>query len=391
MMSREELRQLASFECRHPSEVAVSFYFKPSTPHDKSHREEAILAKDIVRKTLQEVEAEGESRDAVADLECILQLAERLHGNQARSKAVFACHARGIWQEFDVPTVAASTRLYVNRRFQLKPLAPVFSDHPRVWIAIIDRQNARVFELQFEQIREHAALSISLTRHGRSDGFGGYDAGHTQRHEDDETRRHFRDVAELLKNGVEKKQFDALVIGCHEVNWPEIEAQLHPYIKKKLLGRFTADFATLTEALAKQEAQRILRESLETHHQSLIREVVDGAKSNGLGVTGLRRVLRATELGEVETLLMTTDYTSRAVECTNCGHLDSHLVPYCPLCGRATRVLTDVCEALVPAAIKNHIGLVLVPRDDNFDRLGNIAALLRFRADRNTNRLLAAS
>lgn len=391
MISREELRQLASFECRHPGEVAISFYFKPSTPQDKSHREEAILAKDIVRKTLQEVQAEGESRDAVADLERIAQMAERLHGNQARSKAVFACHARGIWQEFDVPTVAASTRIFVNRRFHLKPLAPVFSDYPRLWIAVIDRQTARLFELQFEEIREHTTLNNSLTRHGRSDGFAGYDAGHTQRHEEDEARRHFCGVGELLKNGAEKKQFEALVIGCNEVNWPDIEAQLHPYVKKKLLGRFTADFATLTDAQAKQEAERILRDSLEKHHQALIREVVNGAKGSGLGVTGLRRVLRATELGEVETLLMTTDYTSRAVECTSCGHIDSHLVPYCPLCGRATRVLGDVCEALVPAAIKNNIGLVLVPRDEAFDRLGNIAALLRFRADRNTNQLLAAS
>src|SRR5205823_12930589 len=96
-------------------------------------------------------------------------------------------------------------------------------------------------------------------------------------------------------------------------------------------------------------------------------------------------------MGEVETLLMASDYTARAVECTSCGHVDSHLVPYCPLCGRATRQLDDVCEALVPVAIKNNIGLVLVPRDDTLDRVGNILALLRFRAERNTNQLLAAS
>ncbi|HUK48891.1 MAG TPA: host attachment protein [Terriglobales bacterium] len=391
MISREELRQLASFECRHPGELAISFYFKPTTPQDKSHREEAILAKDLVRKTLQELSVNADGRDATNDLERILQLAERMHGNQARSKAVFACHARGIWQEFDVPAVAPSTKLYVNRRFHLKPLAPVFSDYPRLWIALIDRQNARFLELQFEQIRENGSLNSSLTRHGRSDGYAGYDAGHTQRHEEDEARRHFYAVAEFLKNGAEKKQFEALVIGCHDVNWPDLEAQLHPYVKKKLLGRFSADLGTLTDAQAKQQAERILHQSLEKYHQELVREAVDGAKSNGLGVTGLRRVLRATEMGEVETLLMTNDYTARAVECTSCGHIDSHLVPYCPLCGRATRVLIDVCEALVPVAIKNNIGLVLVPRDEKFDSIGNIAALLRFRADRNTNQMQAAS
>jgi peptide subunit release factor 1 (eRF1) len=149
--------------------------------------------------------------------------------------------------------------------------------------------------------------------------------------------------------------------------------------------------STLTDVQAKQEAERIVRESLQQHHENLVREVIDGARSNGFGVTGLRRVLRATEMGEVETLVMTSDYTARAVECTACGHMDSHMVPYCYLCGRATRQLDDICEALVPAAIKNNIGLVLVPRDETLDRVGNIAALLRFRADRNTNQLLAAS
>jgi hypothetical protein len=67
------------------------------------------------------------------------------------------------------------------------------------------------------------------------------------------------------------------------------------------------------------------------------------------------------------------------------------MVPYCPVCGRATRQLDDVCEALVPNVVKNNIALVLMPPGDSLDRVGNIAALLRFRADRNKNDLLAAS
>ena len=46
---------------------------------------------------------------------------------------------------------------------------------------------------------------------------------------------------------------------------------------------------------------------------------------------------------------------------------------------------------LVPAALMGNIGLVVVPQDDALDRVGNVAALLRFRADRNKNQLRAAS
>ncbi|HZQ20371.1 MAG TPA: hypothetical protein VFA90_16880 [Terriglobales bacterium] len=390
MITREELRQLASFECHLASEAAVSFYFKPPAPQDKSHREETILAKDVVRQTMQDLQSNGRRHPAMADLERILQLADNLRGDQSRARAILACNGSGIWKEFDVPTVAASTKVVVNRRFHLKPLAPVFSEFPRLWVAMVDRQRARVLDIQFEQVQELADLTNPVPRHGRSDGYGGYDGGHAERHEEDEFRRHYRTLAELLKNGAEKKQFEALVIGCHEVNWPEVESQLHALVRKKLLGRFSGDIGTLSDAQAKSEADRILHESLQRHHQDLIREAVEGARSNGLGVTGLRRVLRATEQGEVETLLMSSDYIARAVECTACGHIDSHLVRYCPLCGRATRKLEDVCEALVPAAIKNNIELVVVPRSEHFDRVGNIAALLRFRADRNVNQLMAS-
>jgi peptide subunit release factor 1 (eRF1) len=368
MISREELLRLADFECRHPNEIAVSFYFEPATPKDKSHREEAIEAKDLVRRTLQELEVNGRSREVVADLQKILQLAERLHGNQARAKAVFACAGRQLWLEFDLPPSGERTRLFVNRRFHLKPLASLFSEYPRLWVALVDRQNARFLEMYFDDIKEQGAIKNPAPRHGHSDGFGGYDAGHAQRHSDDEARRHYRMVSEFLKGAAERKQLEGLIVGCHDVNWPELQSQLHPDVQKKVIGRFSQE-----------------------HHASLLRETLDESRSNGRGVTGLRRVLRSIELGEVDSLLMSRDYSARAVECTNCRHLDSHLVPYCPVCGRATRQLDDVCEALIPKAVRNSISLVLLPSNDTLDNIGNIAALLRFRADRNTNQMLAAS
>jgi len=45
----------------------------------------------------------------------------------------------------------------------------------------------------------------------------------------------------------------------------------------------------------------------------------------------------------------------------------------------------------VPIAVRKNLSVVLLPRDETLDKIGNIAALLRFRADRNTNQLRAAS
>ncbi len=91
------------------------------------------------------------------------------------------------------------------------------------------------------------------------------------------------------------------------------------------------------------------------------------------------------ELGEVQTLLVGQNYHSQAVECSGCGHLDAHLVSFCPVCGRQTREVVDVGEAILPWVIRHNIELFYVKDDPEFDKVGNIAALLRFRSEQNSN------
>ena len=134
-----------------------------------------------------------------------------------------------------------------------------------------------------------------------------------------------------------------------------------------------------------------MRESLAQHRHDQMREVLSQARSNGRGVTGLRRVLRSLEMGEVQMLLLGENYSAHAVECTSCGHLDAHMVRYCPVCGRSTKELEDVCDAIVPAAIRRDVELVFVKDEPEFDRVGSIAALLRFRVDQKKSGMAAAS
>ncbi len=96
-------------------------------------------------------------------------------------------------------------------------------------------------------------------------------------------------------------------------------------------------------------------------------------------------MLRSLESGEVQTLLVGQSYHAQAVECAGCGHLDAHLVSFCPACGRETREVVDVAEAILPRVIRQDIELFYVDGDSEFDKVGNIAALLRFRSDQNNN------
>jgi peptide subunit release factor 1 (eRF1) len=392
MITREDIRELAEFRTQEDHASALSFYFEPRTPQNKSHREETILAKDLVRKALRDAEKNSRNGSTRADLNRILELAENLHGNQARARAVFACGSRNFWREFDLPSQLAGTQLFVSRQFHLKPLALLLGAQPRLWVALVDRQKARFFDLRLDELKEREGLfRTPPTRQGRGDGYAGYDGGHAQRRINDEALHHFKSVAEHLSAALEKGLFEKLIVGCHDTSWHELEAQQHPYVKKRLLGHFAADVTRMTNEQIREQASRILRESLEQRCTELAREAVSQAKSNNRGVTGLRRVLRSLELGEVQTLLIGEKFSHLAVECTSCGHLDAHAVRYCPACGRETREIEDVTDAIIPTAIRRDIELFYVKDDPEFDRAGNIAALLRFRADQSKGGMLAAS
>jgi len=384
MITREDIRELAQLQCINGEGCALSFYFQPQTPKDKSHREEAILAKDLVRNALRDAEKHGKNGYARTDLDRILEVAGSLKGNQARAKAIFACGSKSLWREFDLPALLPGTQLFVNRRFHLKPLAALLGAQPRLCVAIFDRQRARVFDLRLDELTEREGLFHSLSR-GRSDGFAGYDGGHTERRVADEAMHHFKSVAEKLKEALDKEEFDKLIIGCHETNWHELESQLHPYVKQRLLGHFAAEVASITNDQIRENANRILKKSQDSRLQDLVKEVLGQANRNGLGATGLRRVLRSIELGEVQSLLLGENFRAHAVECTKCGHLDAHMVKFCAVCGHETRELDDVCDAIIPTAIQRDIELFYVKDDPALDKVGNIGALLRFRADQNTS------
>ena len=391
MMTRDEIRELAAFQADETQGAcALSFYFQPDPPQDCSHRHEAIVAKDIVKQALKSAAANGKNGSLHADLDRVLELATNLRGH-ARGKAVFACSAQNFWKEYELPPHLGATHIYLQPRFQLKPLAALLGAQPALCVALVDRQRARFFDLRLDDLREHGAIVHMLSRNASSQGYNGYEGGHAERRVSEEALQHFKAVAERLRTDFEKGTWERLIVGCQDANWPEFESHLHPYVKQRLIGRFSADVASVSNEEIRDHSGVVLQQWITERGVKKASEALDFAKSNGRGVAGLRRVLEALETGEVQTIFLTENYSARAVECPNCGHLDAHLVPSCVACGKPTRELADICDAIIPIAIRRDIELFYLKEHADLDRAGNIAALLRFRSDQTTGQIAAES
>lgn len=391
MMTKNEIRELASFQADDSKGAcALSFYFQPDPPQDRSHRREAIVAKDVVKQALKSAAASGKNGSLHADLDRVLEVATNLRGN-SRGRAVFACSAQNFWREYELPPQLGGTQIYLQPRFQLKPLAALLGAQPALCVAMVDRQRARIFDLRLDDLRERGAIVHMLSRNASSYGYNGYEGGHAERRVSEEALQHFKAVSERLRTDFEKGIWERLIVGCQDANWPEFEAHLHPYVKQRLIGRFSADVASVTNEEIRDHAGAVLNRWITERATTKAGEAVDFAKSNGRGVTGLRRVLRALETGEVQTIFLAENYSARAVECSHCGHLDAHVVPLCVACGSRTRELIDVSDAIIPIAIRRDIELFYLKEHSDLDRAGNIAALLRFRSDQTTGQVAVAS
>src|ERR1035438_9290941 len=275
MMTREEIRELAAFHAdENKGECAVSFYLQPDPPQDRSHRREAIVAKDVIKQALKSPVAAGKNGFLHADLDRVLELATNLRGN-SHGRAVFACSAQTFWKEYELPPQLGSTNIYLQTRFQLKPLAALLGAQPALCVAIVDRQRARLFDLRLDDLRERGAIVHMLSRNASSYGYQGYEGGHAERRVSEEALQHFKAVSERLRMDFEKGIWDRLIVGCQDANWPEFEAQLHPYVKQRVIGRFSADVASVSNEEVRDRAGEVLKQWITERATTKVDEALD--------------------------------------------------------------------------------------------------------------------
>jgi peptide chain release factor subunit 1 len=387
MITRELIRELAEFQS--PQGDAITFYYQPNTPQDKSHRHEAIEIKDLVKDAMHRAERSGKNGTVKGDLQRILELSDRLHGNSGKAKAVFACASKGYWREVDLPARLGNTRLHMNSKFNVSPLAGLTDALERICVCLVDRSKARFFELHMDEISEQESFVDELPRRGRSDGFAGFDAGHAERKVDNEANNHFKHVGERLLEKYGNGSCEKLLIGCRDESWAGIERHLHPYVKQRLIGHFAIDPGAAFAEEVREHADRLLHQHRQQQRENLLRDVLDEARANNNGAIGLKRTLRSLEQGEVQALLLGEGFSAEGVECTNCGHLDMRMVENCAVCGQKTRDVHDFVDVLMDRAIRLGVEVINIPANPEFQKAGNVGALLRFRAERSVGEKLA--
>jgi hypothetical protein len=126
VITQDDVKALSRFHDE--SGHAVSFYFKPGAGPDKERdgmlmnlKAHDIISNDVLR---------GEKNHGLLrDLDAVLELSEQAVSGQGPVKVVFACHDRGVWQEFTLPSSGRIIRLEAGKRFDVGPLLRLLQDN----------------------------------------------------------------------------------------------------------------------------------------------------------------------------------------------------------------------------------------------------------------------
>ncbi|HEX2327119.1 MAG TPA: hypothetical protein VHN74_00235 [Candidatus Angelobacter sp.] len=100
---------------------AVSFYYRPVESSHASYDSMLLnlRVRDIISNSFS---VERRTSGLLRDLDHCLELAEQTPAEYQAMRAVFACHDRGIWMEFEVPSSAHLVRVEARKSFNLGPL-----------------------------------------------------------------------------------------------------------------------------------------------------------------------------------------------------------------------------------------------------------------------------
>ncbi len=294
--------------------------------------------------------------------------------SRVRGLALFACSARDLFEVVPLP-VRVRSRVVVNEQPAVAQLEAIAEESRRYGVLLVDRQRARMFVFELDELVEHTEQEVGETARDY-DTRGERERGEITPHVDAMASAHVRRAAGLAFAVHQEKAFDHLVLGVPDDLAKEVEGSLHAYLRERLVGRINVTPQASIDAI--QKAVVDCEEQTErTREAALVRKLLDTVGSGGRAVTGLGPVLAALNERRVEHLIVSHEYEAEGWRCEGTGFL--HDVRPSRGDGEpGLRSVQDVVEEAIDDALGQGAKVEICVGNADLDVHGRIGALLRY-------------
>lgn len=366
MLTKHDLQELLDYEAGHP---VVSVYL---------NTDPALGSSDVyklkLRSNLKEV-------DLPEDVEAIETYFEHEYDWSGRSVAVFSCAFEDFFRAYPI-AVTLRSRVRVNNRPHVKPLADLFDSYGGYGVAVIDKQGARLFSFHLGELEEQEGFlgeNVRRLKHGggsQAVGRRSLGAGQTT-HTEGAADRNMKDAADFASQFFAENDVRRVLIGGTEDNIAQFRNHLPKSWQSIIVGTFPISMnASHTEVM--ERAMEIGKKAEREREGKLLQAAITGAAKERGGVMGLVDTLQMIHEGRVQTLLISEGFREEGYRCTGCGYIRLQKVYQCPFCSGKFEKIDDVVEMAVRNVLQDGGEVEVIHDHPELTRHGNIGGLLRY-------------
>ena len=261
--------------------------------------------------------------------------------------AIFCCSGRDLYEAIPLPR-RVREQVMVDATPLARPMLAVLGEYYRSCVLVVNREEAPVWEMYQDEIREVETVTDPLRKAGNT---GSRAEDRLQNRVDEQAKRHFRRVASLIDQLLRTDGYDVLVVGGHEYELGEFFRLLPHELRDRVAGTFSADPVATPVAEIRSSAEGILQRYQREQDQRLVDRVLELAAVGGLAALGPQDCLRAGSMSAIDTLLVRDGTTLPGVVCDESRWLAAS-GDTCPVCGKPTRYAPDVLDELAAAVIE---------------------------------------
>jgi peptide chain release factor subunit 1 len=373
----ERLRQLAAFRAENGCAISLYVDLDPTdspTPREAHTRVNSLLdegprSDGASRKDLTHDQRQGLRND----FERIGAFFEQEFSRDgSRGLAVYCAGLDNYWRTLSLMSPVAD-EIKVGRELYLTPLVPLVGKGEGALVAVVSREQGRLFRLQGGRLEDVADLFDEQPR--RHDQ-GGWSQANYQRHVDNLALEHLKTVAEELAKHVRQERSARVVVVCADELRSEFSQALPKDAQQAIVGWTHAEaHATPAELLAVATPQ-LERRRKDEEAESLARWQEEASR-NGRAASGWAETLEASSDGRVDLLLFQAGVQREAWQCPACGRVGLKGGP-CPLDGTEMERRSEGLDLAVHQTLAHGGSVWAVQHHQDLEPVEGIGALLRY-------------
>lgn len=379
-LNRENLRRLAELRPDGARVLSLFINLDPSefaTPQARITQVHSLLD-DAARRVDADDDLDRDQRAALR--EDIKRLREQFEGGDvpwqgARGLAVFAAGPAGLLEMYRLPRPVES-HVFIDDSPLVEPLADLVSTGSWAML-LVNAKVGRLLVGSRERLEEvdtfRQQVEAPLVQSG-----GGSQA-RNDRADSQEHRDHLKHVADVLFRRTKRAPLDRLLIGAPREIYAAMEAELHQYLRERLVGRIELDVENSTPDQVREAAAAAMEEEDRGREREALDRLQEGLGTGGRAAAGLDDVLAALNERRVEILLLEQGFAAAGVVCRSCGWVGpAEQLATCPVDGGELEPRENVTESAVELAITQSAEVIVPRHHDDLGRYGSVAATLRF-------------